>query len=326
MRRFAQIFIVTVFAAALCAGGIFYWGYTVFHGPGPLDRGVTVVVSKGAGLTQIAAQLQKSGVIEMAKIFVLGTRLSGEGRAIKAGEYAFAEHISPRQVLTILTSGKTVQRRVTIPEGLSSFEVAALINGTEALEGTVGIPPEGSVLPETYSYEFGESRSDLMRRMAASMQETLADLWQSRAPDLPFTDPSEVLILASIVEKETGVAAERPRVAAVFINRLRRGMRLQSDPTVVYGITGGRTALGRPISRKDLDTATPYNTYRIAALPPGPIANPGRDAIAAVLNPVESDELYFVADGTGGHVFAKTLAGHNKNVARWRRLMKKKKP
>jgi len=285
-----------------------------------------LVIPKGAGLNRIAALLHEADIVTRPAIFVWGARLSGEGRAIKAGEYEFQATMSPRQVLTALTSGKTVLRRITIPEGLSAFEITTLLNQSPALRGTVVSPVEGSLLPETYSYAFDDSRSELMRRMKVALRDTLDALWAERAPHLPFDTPEQALILASIVEKETGIAAERPRVAAVFINRLRKKMRLQSDPTVVYGITQGQRPLGRALTRKDLETDTPYNTYRIAALPPGAICNPGKDAIAAVLNPVLSDKFYFVADGTGGHVFAKTLAEHNRNVARWRRLQRKKKP
>lgn len=325
MKRVARILIIILSITALCAGGISYWAYQGFHNPGPLETPTRLVIPKGAGLNRIAVLLHDADIIARPAIFVWGTRLSGEGRTIKAGEYEFQATMSPRQVLTALTSGKTVLRRVTIPEGLSSFEIAALLNQSPVLRGTVISPAEGSLLPETYSYAFDDSRSELMRRMNDALRDTLDTLWAERAPDLPFDTPEQALILASIVEKETGIAAERPRVAGVFINRLRKKMRLQSDPTVVYGITLGRHPLGRSLTRKDLETDTQYNTYRIAALPPGAICNPGKDAIAAVLNPLVSDEFYFVADGTGGHVFAKTLTEHNRNVARWRRLQKKKK-
>jgi UPF0755 protein len=325
MNRVARILIIVIFTAIFCAGGVFYWAYQGFHNPGPLEITSRLVIPKGTSLNRIAARLHKAGIIARPEIFIWGTRLSGEGRTIKAGEYDFQATMSPRQVLATLTSGKTVLRRVTIPEGLSSFEIAALLNQTPALRGTIAASTEGSLLPETYSYVFDDTRSELMRRMNTAMHNTLHSLWERRAPDLPFDTPEQALILASIVEKETGIGAERPRVAAVFINRLRKKMRLQSDPTVTYGITLGEHPLGRALTRRDLETDTPYNTYHIAALPPGPICNPGKDAIAAVLNPLVSDEFYFVADGTGGHVFAKTLAAHNRNVARWRRLQKKKK-
>lgn len=312
--------------AAVCAGGIFYWGYAEFHAPGPGERETVVLVPKGAGLNKIAVLLHENRIVRQPAIFVWGARAYGEGRAIRAGEYAFEPGVSPRQVLTALTDGKTVLRLLTVPEGLSAHDVAALIRDADGLEGSVAVPPEGSILPETYSYEYGESRARILERMQGAMRETLARLWQDRAEGLPFTDPRQAVVLASIVERETGIPSERARVAAVFVNRLRRGMRLQSDPTVVYGLTLGLRPLGRPISRNDLNTDHPYNTYRIPALPPGPIANPGREALEVVLHPAETDEFYFVADGTGGHVFAKTLAEHNRNVARWRKIQKRQKP
>jgi UPF0755 protein len=325
MKRIAQILIIVTFTAVICAAGIFYWAYQGFHNPGKFNTASRLVIPKGTSLNRIAALLHNAGTIARPDIFIWGTRLSGEGRTIKAGEYDFPATMSPREILTVLTSGKTVLRQVTIPEGLSSFEIATLLNQTPALRETVAAPAEGSLLPETYSYAFDDTRSELMRRMNTALRDTLHFLWAERAPGLPFDTPEQALILASIVEKETGIDAERPRVAAVFINRLRKKMRLQSDPTVVYGITLGKHRLGRALTRKDLKTDTEYNTYRIVALPPGAICNPGKEAIAAVLNPLVSDEFYFVADGTGGHVFAKTLAEHNRNVAQWRRLQKKKK-
>ncbi|MEC8165372.1 MAG: endolytic transglycosylase MltG, partial [Pseudomonadota bacterium] len=230
-----------------------------------------------------------------------------------------------KRILGLLMAGKTALRQVTIPEGLMVSEVVAILDVAPALEGTTPVPPEGSILPETYSYQFGETRAEVLNRMSKAMQHLLADLWANRKPGLPFKDPIEAVILASIVERETGVAEERSRVAGVFVNRLRRGMRLQSDPTVAYAATNGKQPLGRPLTRKDLDAAHPYNTYWIKGLPPSPISNPGRAALAATLNPLETDELYFVADGTGGHAFAKTLAEHNRNVAKWRKLQRERK-
>lgn len=326
MKRAARILGILIVLAALLAGGAFYWGHQTFHNPGPLKTDIRLVIPKGSGLTRVGAILFEHDAILHPDVFVWGARLSGEARDIRAGEYDIGPALSSRQILTLLISGKTVQRQVTIPEGLTSHEISALLNRAPALTDAASIRPEGSLLPETYSYQYGDTRQKLVRRMERSMRDTVADLWAKRAKGLPIETPAQAVILASIVEKETGIAEERARVAAVFINRLRKKMRLQSDPTVIYGITLGRRPLGRPLSRKDLATKTPYNTYTITALPPGPICNPGREAIAAVLNPIESDEYYFVADGTGGHVFAKTLAEHNRNVARWRRLQKRTKP
>jgi UPF0755 protein len=229
--------------------------------------------------------------------------------------------VSPREVVAILQSGETIVRRLTVPEGLTSARVLELVDGAEGLQGHVGrMPEEGRLLPETYHFSYGDDRADLVARMEEAMEIALARLWLERSDDLPFATPEDALTLASIVERETAVERERRRVAAVFINRLRRGMRLQSDPTVVYALTEGEGVLGRRLVRDDLRIDHPYNTYVNTGLPPGPIANPGRASIAAVLNPAETRELYFVADGSGGHAFATTLDEHNRNVARWRRL------
>ena len=325
MRRLVRIAGVVVLAAVLIAGGVIVWGYRSFTAPGPLAEERVVLVPKGAGLKRIAAILGDTGVIEHPLVFMAGAAATGGGRAIKAGEYAFAAHLSPQAVLARLIEGKVVLRRLTIPEGLTAVEVRAVIESTEALEGHVQVPPEGSVLPETYSYQYGDSRTSLLAQMTRAMRETVERLWAERAPDLPFDRPEEAVILASIVEKETAVPAERGRIAGVFVNRLRKGMRLQSDPTVVYGLTQGSGALGRGLTRADLDTGHAWNTYRIPGLPPEPICNPGRDSLAAVMKPEATDDLYFVADGTGGHVFARTLDEHNRNVARWREIERSRK-
>jgi UPF0755 protein len=223
--------------------------------------------------------------------------------------------------MDVLRAGKPFTRRLTLPEGLTSAEAVVLINGAEALDGDAGeTPVEGSLLPETYHYVRGDLRTELVRRMQRSLDETIDELWPRRAEDLPLADKREAIILASIVEKETGIPEERPRVASVFVNRLRAGMRLQSDPTVAYGISGGSGPLGRALTRQDLQTPSPYNTYLNDGLPPGPISNPGRAAIEAVLNPADTKFLYFVASGNGGHAFAKTLEEHNRNVEQWRKL------
>jgi UPF0755 protein len=224
-------------------------------------------------------------------------------------------------ILRQLNEGGNVVRQVIVPEGLTSWQVVELLNARDDLGGEIAeVPPEGALAPAGYDYQRGEQRQVLIDRMMARQEAILAEAWEGRAPDLPLASPEELLILASIVEKETGVAEERGVVAAVFVNRLRRGMRLQTDPTVIYGITGGRETLGRGLRASELAAATPYNTYVIPALPPTPIANPGRDAIFAAANPESSEYLYFVADGTGGHAFARTLEEHNANVAVWRRI------
>lgn len=307
------------------AGGAVVWAYNAIHAPGSLAEARIYVVPRGAGLNSIASGLEAAGIIDDRPLFLAYARFRRANRSLKAGEFEFPARASMAVVLDTLVGGKTVLRRVTIPEGLTSREAVALIDGADGLSGASVVPPEGSILPETYTYAYNEGRESMIARMRVAMDETLAELWESRAADLPVKTPEEALVLASIVEKETGLADERPRVAAVFVNRLRRGMRLQSDPTVIYAITQGERDLGRPLRLKDLEFQDPYNTYRVKGLPPGPICNPGRDALAAVLNPIESKELYFVADGTGGHAFARTLQEHNRNVERWREVQREQR-
>ena len=326
MSRLRKIVALFTVAAALLVGGVVVWADSSVRAPGPLAESTSLVVTKGAGLTEIAHKLAGRGVIDSPTLFVLVAWIDGAQHQLRAGEYAFEERVSIRQAIDILREGRTVVRRVTIAEGLTSQEVVAVLKDADGLEGDLqATPPEGSLLPNTYHYSLGDSRTAIVDRMTAAMQTTLAALWEERASGLPLATPQEALILASIVEKETAVPEERARVAAVFVNRLRKRMRLESDPTVVYGLTGGSGPLGRALLRKDLRRDHPYNTYRIKGLPPGPIANPGRDSLAAVMNPIESEELFFVADGTGGHAFAKTLEEHNRNVAKWRKIRREQR-
>ena len=295
--------------------------------PGPATEETVVVLPRGAGLAQITAALVDARVIEHPWLFRLAVRFVGRDRQLKAGEYGFPAGATPQGVIAMLANGETVARRLTVPEGLTVAEILELVERVDALSGQLPAPPEeGSLLPETYFYAYGDSRIGLVGRMRAAMRQTLDELWSQRAEGLPFRTPREAVILASIVDKETGVAGERDKVAAVFVNRLRRGMRLQADPTVIYGLTEGEGQLGRELNRRDWEHDSAYNTYQIDGLPPGPIGNPGRAAIEAVLNPAAVDYLYFVADGSGGHAFARTLDEHNRNVAQWRRIKNGERP
>lgn len=294
-----------------------------FNAPGAHEDSVTVLISKGASLKRVAETLEAAGAISNARLFRRWVQITGSDDVLKAGEYAIPPRASMAQILDQMRRGEVVLRRLTVAEGLTSAQVTALIAVAEGLDGAIEAPPEGALLPETYYYTYGDTRSGLARRMETAQAEFIDAVWPDRAPDLPFRSADEALILASIVEKETAVPSERARIAAVFVNRLKRNMRLQSDPTVIYGISGGE-ALGRPIRQSELDRATPYNTYVNRGLPPTPIANPGRESILAVLHPAATQDLYFVADGTGGHAFASTLAEHNRNVAKWRRIQRER--
>lgn len=319
MRR-AILAVSLVTCLLVVAGATLFW-YVLheYRSPGPLEHAAVVTVPKGAGVAEIAARLKAEDIIRSARVFELGVRFDGDGAVLQAGEYELPPSISARDIAQMLRAGEVLVRRFTIPEGLTSAQIVEIINRTEGLTGEIErVPPEGALLPETYHFIAGDTREDILQRMMSAMDATLGKLWAQRVGDLPLASKEEALILASIVERETAVADERPRVAAVFMNRLRSGMRLQADPTVVYGVNGHHGPLDRPLRRSDLDRPTPYNTYLIDGLPPGPIGNPGRAAIEAVVNPANSDDLYFVADGTGGHAFASTLQEHNRNVARWR--------
>jgi len=301
---------------ALLAAGVAAWSYA---GPGPAEKPIDVVLPKGAGVRRIAAALKDAGVIRSQTVFLLAARLTGAAGRLKAGEYEFPARASTARALDDIAAGRFVRRFVVVPEGWTSEMAAEAVRAQPVLVGEAETPPEGSLLPDGYQIQRGEQRGEVLARMMKARDDLLATLWAGRAPDLPLKTPEEAVTLASIVEKETGVPAERPRIAAVFENRLRKGMALESDPTVIYGVSKGRP-LGRGLTRSELDTPTPYNTYKIAGLPPTPIANPGRASLEAVLNPPKSDELYFVANGAGGHVFASTFADHQANVAKWRAI------
>jgi UPF0755 protein len=328
MRRLAvRCTLAALAVAVLAVGGGILWTWNGYRAPGPLEEATILVVPKGTGVQEIAGLLRDAGVINNANLFILGTQYTKLARKMRAGEFAFAPHISMRDVATHLVSGETVKRRLTVPEGLLTEEVIALVEKADGLVG--GVPyglPEGIYLPETYFFNHGDTRFSVLARMRTNMEKTLDEVWDGRGEDIAVKTPEEALILASIIEKETGVSAERARVSGVFHNRLRRKMRLQSDPTVAYAVTGGGRPLSRPLTRADLYIASSYNTYANRGLPPGPITNPGRASLEAAVNPTKSKELYFVADGTGGHAFARTLLEHNRNVVQWRRLQRSKKP
>ncbi len=326
MGRVTRGLLFLLAAALVLAGGVLAWGYARFSSPGPLRTPTTVIVEPGAGLDAIADTLTRAGIVSDRLVFRWGARITGAHSRLRAGEYAFPAAITPQDVLALLESGRVVVRRLTVAEGLTAVQVVAQLAATEGLQGALDVSPgEGTLLPETYHYSWGDSRQVMLARISDGMEETLGRLWAARAEGLPFETRRGALILASIVEKETALPEERARIAAVFVNRLRRGMRLQSDPTVVYALTRGRGPLKRALTGADLEFPSPYNTYLVSGLPPGPICNPGRAFIAAVLDPAQTDELYFVADGGGGHVFARTLEEHNRNVAKWRKIKKERK-
>ncbi len=321
MGRLAKILTTALSVLTVVVGGAVLWGYGQYQQPGPSATEITVVIERGTGIDGIARELHQAGVLANPLIFRIAARLAAGKNPPKAGEFAFPAGITPKGVLRHLQSGKTVVRRVTFAEGLTTAEIIAQLAATEGLTGVIqSLPGEGALLPETYHFSFGDGRPQIVNRMAAAMKERLADLWQNRPPGFSLKTPADALTLASIVEKETAKPSERPRIAAVFLNRLHRGMRLQSDPTVVYGITGGKRPLGRELNRGDLKNPSPYNTYLITGLPPSPISNPGAASLAAVFRPEASEDLYFVADGSGGHVFSATLKEHNNNAAKWRKL------
>jgi peptidoglycan lytic transglycosylase G len=313
-----------VFNGALA--GLAYYGWDRFTSSGPLQKTEILILEKGSGLRPIASKLKKAGIIHNELAFIFGVRYRGQAKYLKAGEFEFSAGMSGEEVMRLLVAGTTVSYSLTIPEGLQSREIKALIERDERLDGSLDMAiPEGSVLPETYHFSRGDKRSDLVLRMQAALSKAVKNIWATRDEKSLVGSSKELIILASIIEKETGVSGERAQVAGVFTNRLRLKMRLQSDPTVVYGITEGQKDLGRAISKRDLADKNQFNTYVISALPPEPICNPGFEALKAAANPAKHKFLYFVADGSGGHVFGKSLAEHNRNVRAWRRLNKQKK-
>jgi UPF0755 protein len=321
MARFFLWLSAVIVVAAGVAVGAYVWFAQKVEAPGPLANATTVIINPGTGTAGIARILSDAKVVPGPLLFELQVRRAKAARALKPGEYRFEPGTSIVAAIDRIVRHDVVARFVTVPEGLVTAAVLQIVNHAEGLKGDITQSvADGDLLPETYRYEWGDSRDAVVTRMRAARKALLDELWNARAPGLPLDSQEQALVLASIVEKETGIAAERPHVASVFINRLKRGMKLQSDPTVIYGLAPQAGELNRGLTRADLEQPTPFNTYIIDGLPPAPICNPGRAAIAAVLTPINSDDLYFVADGTGGHVFAATLDAHNRNVAHWHKI------
>ena len=306
-------------------GGALYLGHTILTAAGPLEKTKNVVIPRGAGPATMSKLLQEEGVISHPRLFRVALMIDPSPKPIKAGEYEVPAHTSMQALVELLQSGKVVQRRLTVPEGMTTAEVLDLLRKTEALTGEITIDvKEGDLLPETYFYSRDDTRDGLLMRMKEAMEKTLDEAWKKRTAGLPLANKRDALILASMIEKETAVPAERTRIAAVFINRLRRRMKLDSDPTTIYGLTLGKVPFNRELTRADLTSNTPYNTYVIMGLPRGPICNPGRASIVAATNPVRDRAIYFVADGQGGHAFALTLYEHQRNVERWRQIQRER--
>lgn len=312
-RRIGAVILLVGLAMAAFVAFRFVAGWSE---SGPAAKDISITVPEGATLSDAAVLLKRAGAVRSADAFLTRARVFGGGTAIKAGEFVIPAGASNSDILAILQGGKTLTRLVTIPEGMPSILVYERLMANDQLTGTIPVPEEGSVLPDSYAFDKGEPRAKLLKRMQAAMDRTLAKLWAERAPGVVVKTPREAIILASIVEKETAVPAERPMVAGVYANRLRSNMMLQADPTIIYPITKGKP-LGRRIRKSEIAAVNDYNTYAMTGLPKGPIANPGRLSILAVLNPAQTKALYFVADGKGGHIFADTYQQHNENVRKW---------
>ena len=321
---FGNAVITIVLILMIGAGGVYVYGKKMMESPGPLAEDKTVNIPPRSKTREIAETLQREGVIDVNPWLFMGAALALKASSeLKPGEYAFQKNASLRDVIGTIVEGKVVQHAVTIPEGLTSEQIVARLTDNEIFAGSVReMPREGSLLPETYKFPRGTTREQVLQRMQQTQKRVLAEIWERRNPDVPVKSPEQLATLASIIEKETGRADERSRVAAVFANRLRQKIKLQSDPTIIYGLVGGRGTLGRPIKRSEIAQPSPYNTYVIEGLPPGPIANPGRASLEAAANPARTRDLFFVADGTGGHTFTETYDAHQKNVAKLRAMEK----
>jgi peptidoglycan lytic transglycosylase G len=310
-----------VLLAAFAAGLALVLGKQRFETPGPLAEDKIVNIPQRVGVRDIADLLQREGVIDQPWVFVGGVWVRKAHGDLKYGEYLFPKQASLRDVINVISEGKVIQHQVTVAEGLTSEQIVARLMENDVLTGNIKeIPREGSLLPETYNFTRGTSREQIIQRMQHEQRRMVQEIWERRSSDLPIENPDQLVVLASIIEKETSKPEERTRVAAVFVNRLKQRMRLQSDPTIIYGIVGGKGTLGRPITRSDIELKTRYNTYVIDGLPPGPIANPGRASLEAAASPARTKELYFVADGTGGHTFSESLDQHQKGVTRLRQI------
>src|SRR3981081_2070488 len=321
---FGNAVITIVLVLMIGAGAVYVYGRQKLEAPGPLQEDKVVNIPARAGMTDIADILQREGVIDNNRWAFIGSVFALKARSeLKPGEYSFQKSASLRDVIGTIVEGKVVQHAVTIPEGLTSEQIVARLSENDIFAGTVReMPREGTLLPETYKFPRGTTREQVIQRMQQSQKRVLGEIWERRSTDIPVKTPEQLVTLASIVEKETGKADERSRVAAVFVNRLRQRIKLQSDPTIIYGLVGGRGTLGRPIKRSEIQQPSPYNTYVVEGLPPGPIANPGRASLEAAAHPARTRDLFFVADGTGGHAFTETYDQHQKNVAKLRTMEK----
>jgi UPF0755 protein len=317
--------IITIVLVLMIGGGAAYvYGKQKLEAPGPLQEDKVVNIPSRAGMTDIADVLQREGVIDNNRWAFIGAVFALKARSeLKPGEYQFQKNASLRDVIGTIVDGKVVQHAVTIPEGLTSEQIVGRLTDNDIFTGSIReIPREGTLLPETYKFPRGTTREQVIARMQQTQKRVLAEIWERRSPDIPIKTPEQLVTLASIIEKETAKPDERSRVAAVFVNRLRQKIKLQSDPTIIYGLVGGKGTLGRPIKRSEIQQPSPYNTYVVDGLPPGPIANPGRASLEAAANPARTRDLFFVADGTGGHAFTETYDQHQKNVARLRAMEK----